>query len=64
MSKMTESDIETMTIEQLQALGYEYMYGPDIEPSGINPLRTYQQVILQQKSIRSDTTLKLAFNTR
>ena len=50
---MTESDIETMTIEQLQALGYEYMYGPDIEPSGINPLRTYQQVILQQKVLEA-----------
>ncbi|MEX9884260.1 type I restriction endonuclease subunit R [Providencia rettgeri] len=53
MSKMTESDIETMTIEQLQALGYEYVYGPDIEPSGKNPLRTYHQVILQQKVLEA-----------
>ena len=49
MAKMTESDIEVMTIEHLQGLGYEYVYGPDIEPSGINPLRSYQQVILEDK---------------
>lgn len=49
MSKMTESDIEIMTVEQLQAIGYEYVYGPDIEPSGIKPLRAYNQVILQEK---------------
>jgi type I restriction enzyme, R subunit len=47
MAKMTESDIEVMAIEQLQALGYQYVYGPDIEPSGIDPLRSYQQVILE-----------------
>lgn len=49
MSKMTESDIETMAIEQLQGLGYEYVYGPDIEPGGISPLRSYGQVILEEK---------------
>nr|WP_267881399.1 type I restriction endonuclease [Xenorhabdus nematophila] len=49
MAKMTESDIEIMTIEQLQERGYEYVYGPDIEPSGINPLRSYQQVVLENK---------------
>lgn len=49
MAKMTESDIEVMAIEHLQGLGYEYVYGPDIEPSGINPLRSYQQVILEDK---------------
>lgn len=47
MIKMTESDIEKMAIEQLQSQGYLYTYGPDIEPSGINPLRSYQQVILE-----------------
>ncbi|MDF7675491.1 type I restriction endonuclease subunit R [Neisseriaceae bacterium ESL0693] len=46
MAKITESDIEVMTIEQLQELGYECIYGPDIEPSSIEPLRSYQQVIL------------------
>lgn len=49
MVKITESDIEVMAIEQLQALGYQYIYGPDIEPSGIDPLRSYQQVILEKK---------------
>lgn len=49
MAKMTESDIEVMAIEQLQGLGYEYVYGPDIEPGGISPLRSYQQVVLEDK---------------
>lgn len=53
MSKMTESDIEIMTVEQLQELGYVYIYGPDIEPSGIQPLRDYKQVILQQRVLES-----------
>lgn len=44
---MTESDIEVMAIEQLQALGYSYVYGPDIEPKAIEPLRSYQQVVLE-----------------
>ncbi|EMW6873592.1 type I restriction endonuclease subunit R [Providencia vermicola] len=48
MSKMTESDIEKMAIEQLQLLGYKYVYGPDIEPTSINSLRAYNQVILQE----------------
>lgn len=51
MAKMTESDIEVMAIEHLQGLGYEYVYGPDIEPSGINPLRSYQQVILKIRCV-------------
>lgn len=49
MAKMTESDIEVMAIEHLRGMGYEYVYGPDIEPSGINTLRSYQQVILEDK---------------
>lgn len=49
MVKISESDIEVMAIEQLQALGYQYIYGPDIEPCGIDPLRSYQQVILEKK---------------
>lgn len=46
---MTESDIEVMTIEQLMAQGFEYLYGPDIEPgSASTPLRNFKQVILEQ----------------
>lgn len=47
MTKMTESDIELMAIEQLEGLGYTYVYGPDIESKSIHPLRSYKQVILE-----------------
>lgn len=49
MTKMTESDIELMAIEQLEGLGYTYVYGPEIESKGTNPLRSYKQVILEDK---------------
>lgn len=49
MAKMTESDIEVMAIEQLMAQGFEYLYGPDIEPgSPSTPLRNFKQVVLEQ----------------
>ena len=46
---MIESDIELMAIERLEQLGYTYVYGPDIESKGSNPLRSYKQVILEAK---------------
>ena len=49
MSKMIESDIELMAVEQLEGLGYTYVYGPDIESKGNNPLRSYKQFILESK---------------
>lgn len=49
MTKMTESDIELMAIEQLEGMGYTYVYGPEIESKGSNPLRSYKQVILEAK---------------
>lgn len=58
MTKMTESDIELMTIEQLQDLGYDYLYGPDIEPiSAGEVLRSYNQVILESKVLEALTRL-------
>ncbi|WP_353165272.1 type I restriction endonuclease subunit R [Acinetobacter sp.] len=53
MTKMTESDIELMAIEQLEGLGYTYVYGPDIESKSIHPLRSYKQVILETKVLAS-----------
>ena len=53
MSKMTESDIELMAIEQLEGLGYRYVYGPDIESTGVSPLRSYKQVILESKVLEA-----------
>lgn len=53
MSKMIESDIEQMVIEQLQGLGWTYVYGPDIEPKAAHPLRRYKQVILESKVLEA-----------
>nr|WP_171495478.1 type I restriction endonuclease subunit R [Acinetobacter bereziniae] len=53
MMKMTESDIELMAIEQLEGLGYTYVYGPDIESKSAHPLRSYKKVILESKVIES-----------
>jgi len=50
---MTESDIELMAIEQLEGMGYTYVYGPEIESKGSNPLRSYKQVILEAKVLEA-----------
>jgi type I restriction enzyme R subunit len=47
MTKLFEDHIEQFAIEQLQALGYEYLYAPEIAPDGTHPEReNYQQVLL------------------
>jgi len=35
MSKITESDIELYTIEELERLGCQFLYGPDISCDGL-----------------------------
>jgi len=35
MSRITESDIELFTIEELEGLGYKFLYGPDISCDGL-----------------------------
>lgn len=47
MLKITENTIEEFTIELLEQLGYQYLYGPDIAPDGVNPERSsYEEVLL------------------
>ena len=47
MAKLTESEIETLAIERLQALGFDYVYGPDIAPDSANPEReSFADVLL------------------
>jgi type I restriction enzyme R subunit len=47
MVKITESAIEKVAIEGLEALGYLYLYGPDIAYDGDTPEReSYDQVLL------------------
>jgi len=46
-SRLTESEIETLAIERLQALGFEYVYAPDIAPDSANPEReSFADVLL------------------
>ncbi len=41
MTLLTEQDIEDVTLEMLQELGYNIVHGPDIAPdSGISKLMT------------------------
>lgn len=40
MTKITENDIELLAIEELEQLGYSYIYGPVIAPDGEVPERT------------------------
>ncbi len=47
MSKITESDIEQYTIEELEDLGFQFLHGPDISPDGEFPERkAYSDVVL------------------
>lgn len=47
MTKLTESEIETLALERLQALGFDYVYAPDIAPDSANPEReSFAQILL------------------
>lgn len=46
-----------MAIEQLQAIDYRHVYGVDIEPYGIKPLRAYSQVLLQDNVLQAIATI-------
>ena len=50
MTKLTESDIEQMTIELLEGRGWKYLYGPEIAPEGSMPMRSsLEEVVLRSK---------------
>ncbi len=47
MTRLTESAIEDLTIEQLEAKGYTYLHGATIAPDGVAPERdSYEDVLL------------------
>ncbi len=46
MTKLTESNIESFAIEELQKLGYSWKWGPDIAPDGDNPERSSWDTVL------------------
>ncbi|MEX2633655.1 MAG: type I restriction endonuclease subunit R, partial [Balneolales bacterium] len=50
MTKITENEIELWAIETFEALGYQYIYAPDIAPDGDHPERdSYEDVILSER---------------
>lgn len=50
MTRLFEDDIEQYAIEELQALGYHYIHGPDIAPDGEFPEReSYGDVLLSER---------------
>ena len=47
MTKITESDVELLAIERLEAHGYQYLYGPDIGPNSDQQERaSFEEVLL------------------
>ncbi|MDX9784987.1 MAG: type I restriction endonuclease subunit R [Spirochaetia bacterium] len=49
-AKIAESDIEALAIEQLEQLGYEYVYGPSIAPDSDRPERaSFEEVVLRDR---------------
>ena len=46
---ISESDIETFTLEILSQLGYTVLYGPDISEGGENEERKYDEVVLKYR---------------
>lgn len=52
MDKITENDIELLAIEQLEKLGYDYIYAPDIAPDSETPERESFEDVLLVDSLR------------
>jgi type I restriction enzyme R subunit len=46
MRTITETQIESICLEYLRELGYDFLYGPDISPDGMFPERLYNEVVL------------------
>ena len=49
MRTITETQIESICLEYLRELGYDFLYGPDISPDGMFPERLYNEVILASR---------------
>lgn len=50
MTRLSENDIEQLAIEELKAMGYQYLHGSVIAPDGEQPERhNYEQVLLTRR---------------
>lgn len=56
MRKIDESAIETLAIERLQTLGFDYVYAPEIAPDSSNPERTSFTDVLLLSRLRNAVT--------
>lgn len=52
MTTLTESQIESFTIQLFKHLGYKALYGPNIAPDGPNPLRASLEEVVLKESLR------------
>lgn len=54
MNRLNEDSIEKLAIEQLESLGYSYIYAPNIAPDGDAPERaSYDEVVLKGRLQRN-----------
>ncbi len=50
MTYLTENAVEQMALKQLQALGWQTAFGPDIAPDGAQPeSESYAEVVLKER---------------
>ena len=50
MILLNEDSVEWAALDIFKDLGYEILYGPDIAPDGINPMRKlYSDVVLTER---------------
>jgi type I restriction enzyme R subunit len=56
VGKLTESEIETLAIERLQSLGFDYVYAPEIAPDSTNPERAGFSEVLLVSRLRNAVT--------
>ena len=57
MSKIYESDIEQLAIEQLKPSAIAMFKASISNPNGIKPLRAYSQVLLQNNVLKAIATI-------
>ncbi|MFZ1291227.1 MAG: type I restriction endonuclease subunit R [Melioribacteraceae bacterium] len=65
MKKLIENDIELFAIEELEKLGFSYIYGADIAPDSASPERTsFEDVLLlnrlQSAVVRINPTISIS----
>lgn len=64
MTRISENHIELLAIEHLEAIGYQYIYAPDIAPDGETPEReSYEQVLLIERLRKAVRKINFSLST-